>query len=239
MMRRLVSFAKTFDDFFPGYIRAAQDVLRLRSGRQLMSRALREKGVDFEVLQMKRDDEWRRDIRTGDILIVRSGGMWGPVIPGYLNHVCIYVGGGKTVEAEERGVIEQDIQVHDSVWRAAEILRVKTKKEVAGDAARFCREQVGKPYDVNWWHKHADPDSRRWSCAELVWAAYWNSSLKHMGRPISLAKDKGWYDKSTGEWCYDRFSTLSPEDIHLSEHTEFISGYVVQGKGKLLFRRKK
>lgn len=234
-IKRMLKAFKVFVDYFPQYIETFEAFFR--SNRTMMLKALQKKGVEFEVLPMKSNDEWRKNIQVGDILIMRYGGIWAPVLPNYLNHCAIFAGEGKVIESNENGVVENDISIYDMEVEAIEILRVKTPSRVRREAVAFMKSQLGKQYDVNWWHKRTD--DRRWSCSELVWAAYWNSSLKCLDYPISLARDPGRYDAKKRIWFYDPHLPVSPTDIHLSEHAQFVSGYFKAKDKKMLVRKAK
>lgn len=242
LLKRTGKVIKIAITYLPEYLENVEAVIK--GNRAMMAKAVAMKGgpdlssIDFRPMQ--RADEWRRNLREGDVLIMHYGGFWAPVLPSYLNHAAMYVGNGKVIGSDERGVVKDDVTDYDEGLGAIEILRVKgATDEIIRDAVAFVESQLGKRYDVNWYHKSAEPSLKNWYCSELVWAAYWNASMKNLGRPISIARDPGRYDEEKKSWVYDPHAPVSPKDIHENENTDFVSGYAADGKkGKVLVTKR-
>jgi hypothetical protein len=123
---------------------------------------------------------WRRNIETGDILLLRERSTLACLYE--FTHAGIYIGCNRVVEArsEEDGGIDYypltDWDYQNAVW--VTLLRVKSAsmQQKAG-AVKFANEQAARgrrgevEYD-RYLGKCVDPDAAHWYCTELVWAAY-------------------------------------------------------------------
>ncbi len=121
-------------------------------------------------------------LQIGDIILFRGGIAEVEEyaiadVVGYWHHAGIYVGNDVYVEATFDGVI----YTHKSVIQTSDeagIYRVTSSSNRAG-AAAFAEEQIGKPYDTQWYNpfingiaggKEVYGDS--YYCSEICWAAY-------------------------------------------------------------------
>jgi len=108
-------------------------------------------------------------------------------------HCGIYVGDSTLVEAVTRGVVVSDVSEWDYPSRVAvRAVRYLDASLAARQlACEFALEQVGRPYDFNYFTKSTDPHGGMgWYCSELVWAAYTEAG-KSLGEILNLDRDAG------------------------------------------------
>jgi hypothetical protein len=124
---------------------------------------------------------------------ILPGEFWrlvGRLVPGIVDHVALYLGpGGRCAEAGTRGVIV--FELPGNTWDAEKMVvqRGMLLDELVGaaypleergylpeeqavlrqEAAAFCLEQVGKPYNLNF----LDPEREdAFYCSQLIYLAY-------------------------------------------------------------------
>ena len=76
------------------------------------------------------------------------------------------------------------------------ILRVNTNNNVRENAVWFAYQQLGKPYNYEWYTKHVYGD--KYYCSELVWAAY-------KANGVDIDANPGW------SWTY--LDGVAPQEI--------------------------
>ena len=113
-------------------------------------------------------------IIPGDIILGHSpSSAW--YIPGYWTHAGIIGWYDSNINdwivIEEYNPVQltplkQVMKRYDTVA----ILRVKTTDNIRQAAVWFADQQLGKPYDYEWYTKHVYGD--KYYCSELVWASY-------------------------------------------------------------------
>ncbi|WP_456365735.1 YiiX/YebB-like N1pC/P60 family cysteine hydrolase [Thermococcus sp.] len=116
-------------------------------------------------------------IQPGDI-VVGHNPISDLFIPGYWTHtgmIVYYDSNAKdwvVVEAWDNPSEVRLVYLSDFLKRydAVAVLRVKTTDAVRERAISFALQQLGKPYDWEWWTKHVYGD--KYYCSELVWASY-------------------------------------------------------------------
>jgi len=126
--------------------------------------------------------DWRSDIKPGDILYDRISTFKSIVFPEVLvgiGHTGIYVGCGKTIEADsDQGVHDDNISSWDNPERKnVYLLRVDCPQGIIDNAIEFAKNQANKDYEPLYWlisTKRCSPNSSHWYCNELIWAAYYN-----------------------------------------------------------------
>ncbi len=124
-------------------------------------------------------------LKKGDVVLVGSGRFLGAVfIPGIATHALLYIGKGKLVHAVMDGV---QTTTYKSLFKQYDILTIlrprHTSAEVISSAVSYAKEQVGKPYDINFDIK----DTETFYCSELVHKAYQSTSAD-IGTPESYGK---------------------------------------------------
>lgn len=151
-------------------------------------------------------------LQPGDILLGRCRLSLVPSLnpaQGY-THAAIYVGEGDIVVAANpyQGTVRAPVgswEYPRMTWVTC--LRVTSAtEEERKEAARFAEENIGRPYDLNWFSEQEDGPS--WYCSELVWAAY----LHATGRKVDLESGMGLFG-------------VSPDDIYLHSDTSVVGGH--------------
>ena len=119
-------------------------------------------------------DLWRKDIRSGDIVLDPTGAsLLGILTFGHVG-ICHEIEGSYyIVEAIRDGVSLTPIEEWDKK-DGVYVLRVNCNDDVAAEAASLAYGQIPKHYQP-WYaylNKSDDLNSPRWYCSELVWAVY-------------------------------------------------------------------
>jgi uncharacterized protein YycO len=162
---------------------------------------------------------WRQGIQKGDILLMREknkysdGGL-------FYTHAGIYVGDGKVAEAMRGyyGAELQDITNWDSPTRKyVTRLRLKegslTKGSQAADwaIAQTKRTNPHPEFDSSWTYRDDSIDSKKWYCAELVWASY-----HHYGVDLACIGEYG----PSSSW-----GAVSPDHICNDDEVEIVGSH--------------
>jgi hypothetical protein len=123
-------------------------------------------------------------VKPGDILFCEVKDK--DYEPGW-DHVAMYIGDNEFIEAApEVGVWITNLNIFH-IW-AKDITYGTVKTATTAqrqNAIKFAKDQLGKPYDpykcffMPWYKRPKDPspNTEAWSCAELVWAAYYNQGI--------------------------------------------------------------
>lgn len=138
-------------------------------------------------------------VTTGDIicttdgtnasLLGRAWQMVGLLVPGKIDHAILYIGpNGRCIEAAAKGVI--DFVMPNNRWDAEQVAKVRVlydslvgiayplqgrnlappvEAEVRQSVAAFSLEQIGKPYNINFFAPDLDA---AFYCSQLVYRAY-------------------------------------------------------------------
>lgn len=149
-------------------------------------------------------------IATGDIICTRDGTdnsllgkVWqtlGLFVPGKIDHTLIYVGPkGTFIEAGARGVIR--FEMPDETWDAEQVagerllydslvgvayplhnlnFSASEESEIREKVAAFCVDQLGKPYNVNFFAPDLDA---AFYCSQLVYRAYLEQGIEIIRKP--------------------------------------------------------
>jgi uncharacterized protein YycO len=130
-------------------------------------------------------------VQPGDIIFCYSQSM-DPIIPGYWTHIAIFVGfdnygRGWAIESAKGGV--QYLRTGKLLARGYEDLalgRVNADSSQIYMALTFAQEQLGKPYDFQWYSKQVYGSS--YYCSELAWASYYVAG-------VDIDENPGWSPK--------------------------------------------
>ena len=160
-------------------------------------------------------------LELGDILLDRSGGWPGTIVPGYWSHAGMYIGNNKVIESLSDGVVITDI----STWffptkTYVGVYRVKgLSPETRQNVVNFALSKENHPYDkrsllfppskqleCNWLLIEGPPGCNYYYCSELIWAAYLKAANINLD---SVA----WGD------------AIAPEEIDNPIYTEFIGSH--------------
>ncbi|WP_297499142.1 YiiX/YebB-like N1pC/P60 family cysteine hydrolase [Thermococcus sp.] len=152
-------------------------------------------------------------IIPGDIVIGHNP-VSDLIIPGYWTHtgiIAYYDSNARdwvVIEAWDDPSEVRMVYLSDFLKRydTVAVLRVRTTNEIRLAAVNFAFQQLGKPYDWEWWTKHVYGDS--YYCSELVWAAY-----KAVGGP-DIDADPGF------SWKY--LWGVAPQEIYDDNDTYVI-----------------
>ena len=137
-------------------------------------------------------------LQVGDI-IAQAGGKKS-LIPGYYDHVQIYIGNGRVVEAEPGD------GVHYDNYRSGDVYRVSTSSAKKAGAVNFAKAQVGKNYD--YWLLAKQVYGSKYYCSELAWAGYLVA-----GGP-DIDQNPGW------SWTYAR--AVAPQEVADDGNTYYV-----------------
>jgi hypothetical protein len=155
-------------------------------------------------------------VATGDIICTANGAegsLWGQawrmvglLVPGQIDHVALFVGPhGACVEAGARGVIQ--FAMHNQRWQADQLagerllydhlvgvayplqgldLSPAEEARIRQRAARFCLEQIGKPYNINFFAPARDA---AFYCSQLVYKAYFVQGIEILQQHAEVAHE--------------------------------------------------
>ena len=166
----------------------------------------------------EQNKELNLSLELGDILLDRSGGWPGTIVPGYWSHAGMYIGDNKIIEALGDGVTITDLstwsypnKTYVAVYRVKDI-----QPEIRQEAVNFSISKEGKPYDLrsiflppskqiecDWCFIEGPPGCNNYYCSELVWAAYLKAANINLDSIL---------------WG----AAIAPEEIADSPFTEFI-----------------
>ncbi len=181
------------------------------------------------------------DFKVGDLIFIESVSFWHNVCNGW-DHVAMYIGDNLFIEANNYSEIPKPIGGTVGVqitplWKYqlwiqyCTFATVKSANESQRMAAvEWAKEQLGDDNfqtawgDGSWWananpNDKSDPDASNFYCAELIWAAYYNTS----NGEIDLDVKPGPLPPPSGDGIH---FAVSPQEI---ERDENVSLYSVPG----------
>jgi uncharacterized protein YycO len=142
--------------------------------------------------QRESTDFKRSDLQIGDFIFCEMKPFVTKFVPGIYNvpgesndHVAMYIGHNLIIHSIFGGVRITSLGLLKIWYTDIVIGRVdNTTLQERIKVVRWAKTQLAKPYQYNSkWPSNPNPRdqddkySKRWTCAELVWAAYWNNGI--------------------------------------------------------------
>ncbi len=149
------------------------------------------------------------DVRPGDLVYGHSPDLFNAIIPGYWIHVAIVawynesIDDWMVIEAKiGKGIIITPLSEFLSRYDVVALQRVKVSDEIRLRAVQFAYQQLGKPYNYDYFSKPKVYDDRYY-CSQLVWAAY----LVASNFQVNL-------DENDGGWSWKYFYAVAPQEVY-------------------------
>ena len=149
------------------------------------------------------------DVQPGDLVYGHSPDLFGALIPGYWVHVAIVAWYNETIndwmviEAKiGKGVIITPLREFLSRYDVVALQRVNTTPEIKQKAIQFAYQQLGKPYNYDYFTKPLVYDYKYY-CSQLVWASYMAAS----NFTVNL-------DENDGGWSWKYFFAVAPQEVY-------------------------
>ncbi|NJE54692.1 YiiX/YebB-like N1pC/P60 family cysteine hydrolase [Thermococcus sp. 21S9] len=149
------------------------------------------------------------DVKPGDLVYGHNDDLFNALIPGYWVHVAIIawynqsIGDWMVIEAKiGKGVILTPLKVFLSRYKDVAIQRVKVDDSVRERAVAFAYQQLGKPYNYDYFTK-PKVYSDKYYCSQLVWASY----LVASNFTVNL-------DENDGAWSWKYGYAVAPQEVY-------------------------